>query len=295
MTDAAASGAAPAVAAPIPAAPKKSLTAWLMDALLWGGLAVVLIASFGKVDMVNLPKLFSQSENIQIYGKDLLAPEWGAIFPQADSFWESVKLTFTDPNRSLAGQMWLTVQIALWGTFLAVFLAVPLGLAAARNIAPPWIVWPVRRVMDLLRSIPDLVMATLFIVAVGLGPLAGVLALAMNTGGVLAKLFSEAVESIDKGPVEGVRATGAGKLHEIVWGVIPQVAPLWTSFALYRFESNSRAATVLGLIGAGGIGQTLFESIQAFDYHRVAAVAIVIVVAVTLIDTLSQVMRKRLL
>ena len=187
------------------------------------------------------------------------------------------------------------MQIALWGTFIAVFIGVPLGLAAARNIAPNWVVWPVRRVMDLLRSIPDLVIGTLFIVAVGLGPLAGVLAIALNTGGVLAKLFSEAVESIDKGPVEGVRATGATPLHEIVWGVIPQVAPLWTSFALYRFESNSRAATVLGLIGAGGIGQTLFESIQAFDYSRVAAIAIVIVVAVTLIDTLSQVMRKRLL
>ena len=189
----------------------------------------------------------------------------------------------------------LSVQIALWGTFIAVFIAVPLGLAAARNIAPGWIVWPVRRVMDLLRSIPDLVIATLFIVAVGLGPLAGVLALALNTGGVLAKLFSEAVESIDKGPVEGVRATGATPLLEIVWGVIPQVAPLWTSFALYRFESNSRAATVLGLIGAGGIGQLLFEDIQAFKYAEVSAIAIVIVVAVTLIDTLSQIMRKRLL
>ena len=121
--------------------------------------------------------------------------------------------------------------------------------------------------------------------------LAAPLALALNTGGVLAKLFSEAVESIDKGPVEGVRATGAGKLHEIVWGVIPQVAPLWTSFALYRFESNSRAATVLGLIGAGGIGQALFENLQAFNYREVSMIAIIIIVAVTLIDMLSQAMR----
>ena len=133
-----------------------------------------------------------------------------------------------------------------------------------------------RWVMNLLRSVPDLVIGLLFVTAVGLGPLAGVLAITLNTAGVLAKLFSEAVESIDKGPVEGVRATGASKLHEIVWGVIPQVAPLWTSFALYRFESNSRAATVLGLIGAGGIGQLLFESIQAFDYRQVSAIAIVI-------------------
>ena len=260
----------------IPRPPVKSLSAWLLDVLLWGGIAFALIISFGKVDMANLPKLFTNSDNIRTYGAQLLQPD------------------FTDWKR-LVGLMWLTVQIALWGTFIAIFLAVPLGLAAARNVAPSWLVWPVRRVMDLLRSIPDLVIATIFIVAVGLGPLAGVLALALNTGGVLAKLFSEAVESIDKGPVEGVRATGAGKLHEIVWGVIPQVAPLWTSFALYRFESNSRAATVLGLIGAGGIGQLLFESIQGFAYRQVSAIAIVIVVAVTLIDMLSQAMRRRLL
>jgi phosphonate transport system permease protein len=139
------------------------------------------------------------------------------------------------------------------------------------------------------------VLGTLFIVAVGLGPFAGVLALALNTGGVLAKLFSEGVESIDKGPVEGVRATGASRLQEIVWGVIPQVAPLWTSYALYRFESNSRSATVLGLIGAGGIGQLLFDAMNGFAYHKLSAIVIVIIVAVTLIDFLSQAMRSRLL
>lgn len=290
--DMAAKGGLPTSAIPSP--PKRSASALVFDILLWGGLTLLLIASFGKVDMQNFGRLFSGSQNIQTYGAELLRPDWSAIFPDGD-FWTALKSIFTQPNASLIGQMWLTVQVALWGTFLAVFLALPLSLMASRNIAPGWLVFIVRRIMDLLRSVPDLVIATLFIVAVGLGPLAGVLALALNTGGVLAKLFSEAVESIDKGPVEGVRATGAGQLHEIVWGVFPQVAPLWTSFALYRFESNSRAATVLGLIGAGGIGQTLFESIQAFDYSRVAAIAIVIVVAVTLIDTLSQIMRKRLL
>ena len=135
----------------------------------------------------------------------------------------------------------------------------------------------------------------IFLVAVGPGPLAGVMALAINTSGVLAKLFSEAVESIDRGPVEGVRATGAAKLHEINWGVIPQVAPLWTSYALYRFESNSRSATVLGLIGAGGIGQVLFDSLNAFAYSRTAAIVLVIIAAVSLIDMLSQTIRSRLL
>jgi phosphonate transport system permease protein len=270
--------AAPVVRQPndIPPPPEKSVSAWSLDLLLWGGLAIILIASFGRVDMPNLGNLFSNGENMRNYGRDFLSPDF--------SNW-----------KSLVGQMWLTIQIALWGTFLAVFLAVPLSLMASRNLSPAWLVWPVRRVMDLLRSIPDLVSATLFIVAVGLGPLAGVLAIGLNTAGVLAKLFSEAVESIDAGPIDGVKATGAGRLHEIAWGVIPQVAPLWTSFALYRFESNSRAATVLGLIGAGGIGQVLFESLQAFDYNTVSTIAIIIIVAVTLIDMLSQAMRKRLL
>jgi phosphonate transport system permease protein len=206
---------------------------------------------------------------------------------------------FTQPDftdwRLYVSQMWLTVQIAIWGTSLAVLMAIPLGLLASRNITPAFIQVPVRRFLDIVRSAPDLVLGMIFLVAVGPGPLAGVMALAINTSGVLAKLFSEAVESIDKGPVEGVRATGAAKLHEINWGVIPQVAPLWTSYALYRFESNSRSATVLGLIGAGGIGQVLFDSLNAFAYSRTAAIVLVIIVAVSLIDMLSQAIRSRLL
>ena len=237
---------------------------------------MVLIYSIKAVELGNLTKLFTNSEHTSQFAGELLKPDF--------TNW-----------KLYVGKMWETVQIALWGTFLAIFAAIPLGLAAARNIAPIWVVTPVRWVMNLLRSIPDLVIGLLFVVAVGLGPLPGVLAIALNTAGVLAKLFSEAVESIDKGPVEGVRATGASPLHEILWGVIPQVAPLWTSFALYRFESNSRSATVLGLIGAGGIGQVLFDSMNAFDFRAVSAIVIIIIVAVTLIDMLSQTMRKRLL
>ena len=270
MTDA----ASPASAIPNP--PARSAVSWLLDLLVWGGIAVLLIYSVDAVDLENLSQLFTNSDRMQNFAAELLRPDF------AD--W-----------RLFVAKMWETIQIALWGTFLAVFLGVPLGLAAARNIAPIWVVTPVRWVMNLLRSVPDLVMGLLFVVAVGLGPLAGVLAIALNTAGVLAKLFSEAVESIDKGPVEGVRATGAAPLHEIMWGVIPQVAPLWTSFALYRFESNSRSATVLGLIGAGGIGQVLFDRMNAFDFNAVSAVVIIVIVAVTLIDMLSQAMRKRLL
>jgi len=260
----------------VPPAPTRSLAQRAPDLLVWGGVILLLLISFKPVEMSNLGRLFANSENMREYGAQLLRPDFG--------LW-----------RVYVAQMWLTIQIALWGTALAVVIAIPFGLACSRNVSPVWLQQPMRLLMNLLRSIPDLVIGTLFIVAVGLGPFAGVLALAINTGGVLAKLFSEAVESIDKGPVEGVRATGATKLQEVVWGVIPQVAPLWTSYALYRFESNSRSATVLGLIGAGGIGQVLFETLNGFQYGQLAAIVIVIVVAVSLIDLLSQAMRSRLL
>jgi phosphonate transport system permease protein len=263
-------------AAPLLHPPQRKLADRGLDLLVWGGVIVLLLVSFGPAEMRKLPLLVSNSGNMREFSRDLMRPDF--------SLW-----------RLYVAQMWLTVQIALWGTGLAVMIAVPFGLLCARNIAPLWIQQPMRRLMDVLRSIPDLVLGTLFIVAVGLGPFAGVMALAINTGAVLAKLFSEAVESIDPRPVEGVRATGAYRLQEVAWGVIPQVGPLWTSYALYRFESNSRSATVLGLIGAGGIGQTLFDSINGFAYRQTSAICIVIVAAVTLIDLLSQAMRTRLM
>ncbi len=186
----------------------------------------------------------------------------------------------------------LTIQIAIWGTGLAIVGAVPLGLMCANNIAPWWVVQPTRRVMDAFRSINELVFAMLFVVAVGLGPFAGVLALWVHTTGILAKLFAEAVEAIDPQPVEGVRATGARGIEEIVYGVIPQVMPLWVSFSLYRFESNVRSASVIGLVGAGGIGQVLWEIIRSFRFQETCAVMVVIIVTVTLIDGLSQQLRR---
>ncbi len=133
----------------------------------------------------------------------------------------------------------------------------------------------------------------LFVVAVGLGPFAGVLALWISTTGVLAKLFAEAVEAIEPGPVEGVRATGASALQEVIYGVIPQVMPLWISYALYRFESNVRSATVVGMVGAGGIGVILWENIRAFAFVQTSAVLLVIIVVVSVIDIMSQRLRKQ--
>ena len=256
--------------------PVQPLAQRLTNLALFGALAVVLASSVQSVELKRLALVFTNSGNMSQLGAAFINPDF--------SLW-----------KLYVAQMWLTVQIAIWGTSIAVLAAVPLSLLASRNITPWYIQRPVRFFLDMVRSAPDLVLGMIFLVAVGPGPLAGVLALSINTSGVLAKLFSEAVESIDRGPVEGVRATGAAKLHEINWGVIPQVAPLWTSYALYRFESNSRSATVLGLIGAGGIGQVLFDSLNAFAYSRTAAIVLVIIVAVSLIDMLSQAIRSRLL
>jgi phosphonate transport system permease protein len=260
----------------IPKPPVRGLGQRTFDIAIWGGLALLLIVGARAAQIGKLGELIEGSDNMRTLGAEFVRPN------------------FTQYKFYIA-QMWLTIQMALWGTALALAIAVPLGLAGARNLTPVWVQQPVRRLLDVLRSVPDLVVGAIFIVAVGPGPLAGVLALAVNTGGVLGKLFSEAVEAIDRAPVEGVRATGGGALHEIVWGVLPQVAPLWTSFALYRFESNARSATVLSLIGAGGIGQPLFDSINSFAFDQTSAIVIIIVAAVSGIDLLSQVIRTRLL
>jgi phosphonate transport system permease protein len=269
--------------ASIPPAPKRSASALAFDVLLWGGVIVLLVISFRPAEIDKFPQLFTDTSRMTQFAKQFFAP-----------FGDLTLFLSMDWGLFIA-KMWQTIQMALWGTALAIIVAIPLGLLGASNITPIWIQQPVRRLLDLIRSIPDLVVALIFITAVGLGPFAGVMSIMFNTGGVLAKLFAEAVESIDKGPVEGVRATGAVTLQEVVWGVIPQVAPLWTSYALYRFESSARSATVLGLIGAGGIGAILIDSINGFQFDQTGCIVLVIVVAVSMIDMLSQVIRTRLL
>jgi len=274
-----------APAAPPPAAAARGR---FVDLVLWGGLALLLALSAGPVELNRFPLLFSNSARMGEFLSGFTQPDFSSLWPRRDGG----RLEW---GGSYLGEMWETVQMALWGTALAVVAAVPLSLLCARNIAPAPVVWITRRLMDILRSVNELVIGILFVASVGLGPFAGVLALALHTTGVLAKLFSEAVEAVDPRPVEGVRATGASPVEEVVWGVLPQVAPLWTSYALYRFEANSRSASVLGLIGAGGVGQLLFDALNSFAYSQVSAIVIVIIVAVSAIDFLSQLIRKRLL
>jgi phosphonate transport system permease protein len=203
---------------------------------------------------------------------------------------------FFPPNfkdwKMYVGEMLITVQIAIWGTLLAILAAVPLGLLSASNVVSPWVYQPVRRLMDALRAINEMVFAMLFIVAVGLGPFAGVLALFVHTTGTLAKLFSEAVEAVDPRPIEGIRATGAHPMAEIIYGILPQVMPLWVSYSLYRFESNVRSASVVGMVGAGGIGVILYEVIRGFQYPQTCAVLIILIATVTIIDLMSSYLRR---
>lgn len=187
-----------------------------------------------------------------------------------------------------------TIEIALLGTGLAAALAVPLGFLSARNVAPPTLYYGVRTALNFFRSIDTLVYALLFVAAVGLGPFPGMLAVVAYTTTSLAKLYSETIEGIEPGPVDAIRATGATRLQVLRFGILPQVLPLFLSYVLYRFESNVRAATVLGFVGAGGIGLYLQTYLRMIDYPAASTVLLVTVVMVMLVDFASARIRARL-
>jgi phosphonate transport system permease protein len=187
-----------------------------------------------------------------------------------------------------------TVQMALAGTFLALLVAFPVGFLAARNTTPHrFVYYGVRTFLNLVRTIPDLALGLLFVAAVGLGAFAGTLALAVHTATVLGKLLSESVENIDEGVVEAIRATGAGYTQILSFAVLPQILPDLISFTLYRLETNIRAASVLGLIGAGGIGYLMNTSFRTFQYQEAAAIVLVLIALVMLVDYLSSRLRAR--
>lgn len=192
-----------------------------------------------------------------------------------------------------AWQCVVTVCIALWGTLLANAIAIPLGFAGARNLAPhPLVYYGARRVMDLLRAVNEFVFALMFVTAVGLGPFAGMLALGIHTGGVLSKLLSETVEAIDPGQVEGVAGVGASRLHTIAFGVVPQVLPNFLSYIMLRFESDIRSASVIGMVGGGGIGFHLWDTIRSFNDSEAATVILLIVAMVMFTDVISARIRR---
>ncbi|MBX9596462.1 MAG: phosphonate ABC transporter, permease protein PhnE [Roseomonas sp.] len=189
-----------------------------------------------------------------------------------------------------------TVAMAFFGTLLAVLVALPLCFLGAGNVVTSTLIrFTVRRSYDGLRGIDSLVWALIFVSAVGMGPFAGILALAVPDIGLLAKVFSEALESADRRQVEGVRASGGSRLHAIRFGLIPQVAPLMLSQTLYTFESNTRSATILGVVGAGGIGLALGDRIRLNNWDEAAFIVLLILVTVAVIDGASRWLRLRMI
>lgn len=209
---------------------------------------------------------------------------------------------WTDPAswywglRRWSVQLGQTLLIAYVGTATGAVLGLVGGVLASRNVTPSRTLRFVAvRVLEFDRTVPDLVFALVFVVAFGLGPLAGVLAITLHTAGTLGKLFAEVIENIDMGPVEGVQATGGAWLSQVRFGVLPQVLSNFASYALLRFEVNVRGAAVIGFVGAGGIGQELIVAIRKFYYSDVSAILLMLLVCVIAIDFASEKMRSRLL
>lgn len=180
-----------------------------------------------------------------------------------------------------------SLEIAILASFIGIVLALPIGLAAARNLMPSWVNWPARAVIALCRSFHPVIVAIVFVKAVGFGALAGILALVVASIGFIGKLFAEAIEEISLKQVEAVRATGAPFLNVIAYGVLPQVFSRFIGFATYQLDSNLRNSTMVGIVGAGGIGGTLFAAFQRFDYDFVAAILIAIIIMIMIGEVLA--------
>ena len=259
-------------AGPVPQAPPRR-SAVGRNLVATVGLAVVLGAAARVIELRPL-ELVRDVGNIGIFLRGYLQPSFAHVGEYA---WQCV----------------VTVSIALWGTVLGLAISVPLGLLGARNLAPhPAVYFLARRGMDVLRAVNEFVFALMFVTAVGLGPFAGMLALGVHTGGVLGKLLSETIEAIDPGQVEGVAAVGAGRLHVIAFGVAPQVMPNFLSYILLRFESDIRSASVIGMVGGGGIGFYLWDTIRSFNDREAATVILLIVAMVMCIDLVSARIRR---
>jgi phosphonate transport system permease protein len=262
---------------------RKRLRLALTSAILFAALVVAAIGA-----EVNLRTLFTYFGNFISYFDRIMTLE-------------DHTRVWTNPAEWFWGwRKWLkmlaeTILISYVGTLIGAVLAFALNFFAAQNTSPgPWLRFAVRRLLEFARTVPGIVFALIFVIAFGLGPMAGVLAIAIHSTGALGKLFSEIVENADMKPVEGVRSTGASWLSCMRFAVLPQVTAGYASYALLRFEINVREASVMGFVGAGGIGQELVVAIRKFYYSDVSAILIMIVVTVFIIDIGTGWLRGRL-
>ena len=262
---------------------KKRLRATLATAV---GFAVLLIAAMGAE--VNLATFFGKIGNIASYFDRIFTLDTGmrAWSDVGEWFWGWQKWL------SLLGE---TVLISYVGTLVGAVLAFGLNFLSAENTAPSApLRFVVKRFMEFCRTVPDIVFALIFVIAFGLGPMAGVLAIAIHCVGALGKQYSEIVENIDMRPVEGIRSTGAGWTDCMRFAVLPQVAAGFAGYTLLRFEINVRGASVMGFVGAGGIGQELVVAVRKFYYSDVSAILLMIIVTVFIIDISTGWLRGRL-
>src|SRR6266566_2139923 len=248
--------------------------------------AALVIAAFGAE--VNPATFVSKIGNFASYFDRIATLESGA------RVWSDIGEWFWGWQKWLA-LLGETVLISYVGTLSGAILAFGLNFLAAENTSPvPWLRFAVKRFMEFCRTVPDIVFALIFVIAFGLGPMAGVLAIAIHSIGALGKQFSEIVENADMKPVEGVRSTGAGWIWCMRFAVLPQVAAGFASYTLLRFEINVRGASVMGFVGAGGIGQELVVAIRKFYYSDVSAILVMIVVTVFCIDIGTGWLRSRM-
>jgi len=212
----------------------------------------------------------------------------------ADIFSRMLPPDFSNFN-SLVLAMLETIEIAIIGTFIAIVLSIPLALLSARNIAPNIIIFFIARTITVFfRAIPEFIIAMILVIAIGFGAMPGVLALGIHTMGFLAKFYAEDIEHINKGPVEALVSSGASKRQIISFAVIPQILPSFVANNLYILDRNIRMATMLGIVGAGGIGYELQSAFRMFEYQKVSAIIIIIFIAILIIDNISTYVRMRI-
>lgn len=258
------------------------------QSLLVLAILAVLVAIAGRFGDVNLANLVDNISNFTSY--------FGRIMP---------RLTIAQFGANIADWYWNitgwlkllldTVLIAYLATLIGAGGAFTFAFLAAGNLAPCHpLRWCIKRVFEFCRTVPNLVFALMFVSAFGLGALAGILAIAIHTFGTLGKLFTEAIENIDMKPVEGVRSTGGRFIETVRFGALPQVMSTFASYTLLRFEINVREGSVVGMVGAGGIGQDLFVAIRKFYYTDVSAILLMIIVCVAIIDLVTERIRHRL-
>ena len=224
--------------------------------------------------------------------------KWSRLLEAPERMARLARVMFTnmelDRLPHLIGQMWASISMAWVGTLIGALFALPLAFLAAENLVGRPIAWATRQCFNVIRAVPEIVLAMVFIPVFGLSPMAGVLAIGIHSIGSLGKLCYEIIEGIDRGPLEAADAVGANSVQRLRWAVIPQVAPELTSFMLYRFEINIRASAVLGVVGAGGIGTDLTEAIAYKEYGTAGLALIVVVVGTIAVDVVSGAIRRRI-